>query len=87
MSVGSVGTHREKTPRDLSTGESSLDQAKLKDMPGEKKSFVFSLMPHYIGTKYPEDVAMLYKQYTKAFVQKLYRNMEEVFKWLRAYLK
>jgi HEPN domain-containing protein len=30
-----------------------LDQANLKDIPEEKKRFIFGLMPHYIGTKYP----------------------------------
>jgi len=64
-----------------------LDQAGLKDIPEEKKRFIFSLMPHYIGTKYPEDVAKLYKQYTKIFVQRLYRQTEGVFRWLKVYLK
>lgn len=64
-----------------------LDQAKLKDVPEDKKKFIFSLMPHYIGTKYPEDVTKLYKQYTKIFVKRLYRESEEVFRWLKACLK
>ncbi len=38
-----------------------LDQSNLKDIPQEKKEFIFSLTPHYIGTKYPEDIANLYK--------------------------
>lgn len=64
-----------------------LDQAKLKDIPEDKKRFIFSLVPHYIGTKYPEDITKLYKQYTKVFVQRLYKETYKVFKWLKAYLK
>jgi len=65
-----------------------LDQARInKEMPEDKKRFIFSLTPHYIGTKYPEDITKLYKQYTRIFVQKLYQETQEVFKWLRAYLK
>jgi HEPN domain-containing protein len=64
-----------------------LDQAKLRDIPEDKKKFIFGLMPHYIGTRYPEDITKLYKQYTKVFVQRLYRQTQEVFKWLKAYLR
>ncbi len=64
-----------------------LDQARLKDIPDDKKRFIFSLTPHYIGTKYPEDVVKLYKQYTRIFVQRLYKKSEEAFRWLKVYLK
>jgi len=64
-----------------------LDQAELKDIPEDRKKFLFGLMPHYIGTRYPEDIAKLYKQYTKAFAMRLYKETYEVFKWLEAYLK
>ena len=42
---------------------------------------------HTIGTKYPEDIAQLYKSYTKSFVTKLYKNTSEAFQWLEAFLK
>lgn len=64
-----------------------LEQAGLNDIPEDKKRFIFSLMPHYIGTKYPEDIMQLYKRYTKVFVQRLYKESYEVFLWLKAYLK
>jgi len=64
-----------------------LDQAKFGNIPEDKKKFIFSLMPHYIGTKYPEDINKLYKRYTKVFVQNLYKKTEEIFKWLKASLK
>jgi len=64
-----------------------LDQAELKDIPEDKRKFIFSLMPHYIGTKYPEDITKLYDRYTRIFVQRLYKETEGVFRWLKAYLK
>ena len=45
------------------------------------------MIPHYIGTKYPEDITKLYKQYTKGYVHGLYKKTVEVFEWLRNSLK
>lgn len=64
-----------------------LNQSKLKDIPEDKKRFIFSLMPHYIGTKYPEDIVHLYKQYTGNLVKNLFKETKEVFEWLKTYLK
>lgn len=64
-----------------------LDQSGLKDVPIEIKEFLISMTPHYIGTKYPEDIAKLYKQYTKAYVHNLYQKTSEVFEWLENSLK
>ncbi len=77
----------DKIPLPIHNFKILLDQVQLKNIPEDKKSFIFSLMPHYIGTKYPEDIANLYKQYTKSFVKKLYKDTREVFEWLKAYLK
>src|SRR3989338_9738042 len=33
-----------------------LDQSGLKNVSIEIKEFLFSMIPHYIGTKYPEDI-------------------------------
>jgi HEPN domain-containing protein len=65
-----------------------LDQARInKDIPEDKKKFIFGLTPHYIGTKYPEDITKLYKRYTKSFVQGLFQDTQEAFRWLKAYLR
>lgn len=65
-----------------------LDQAKIiRIIPDDRKKFIFGLTPHYIGTKYPEDINKLYKLYTKTFVQRLYAETEKVFRWLKVYLK
>lgn len=82
-----ISERTDKVPLPTHNFKILLDQAQLKNIPEDKKSFIFSLMPHYIGTKYPEDIANLYKQYTKSFVKKLYKDTREVFEWLKAYLK
>lgn len=82
-----ISEHTDEIPLPTHNFKLLLDQAKLKSIPEDKKIFVFSLMPHYIGTKYPEDIAKLYKRYTKVFVHRLYKETEEVFRWLKAYLK
>lgn len=82
-----ISEHTNEIPLPTHNFKILLDQAKLRDMPEDKKRFIFSLTPHYIGTKYPEDVTKLYKRYTKIFVQRLYKNTEEIFKWLKTYLK
>jgi len=82
-----ISQRTDKIPLPAHNFKILLDQAKLKDIPEDKKKFIFSLMPHYIGTKYPEDIARLYKLYTKAFVRRLYKDTEKTFKWLKAYLK
>ena len=64
-----------------------LDQSGLQNIPEKTKEFIFSMTPHYIGTKYPEDIAKLYKSYTKSFVSKLYKNTQEAFQWLKTLLK
>lgn len=52
----------------------------------EQKLKLLEIMPHYIGTKYPEDVRELHKTYSEEFVKKLFSDTEELFKWLKRYL-
>ena len=82
-----ISERTDKIPLPTHNFKFLLDQSGLKDIPEQKKKFIFSMTPHYIGTKYPEDIAQLYKSYTKSFVTKLYKNTDEVFRWLKAFLK
>jgi HEPN domain-containing protein len=82
-----ISERTDKIPLPTHNFKILLDQAGLKDIADDKKKFLLSLTPHYIGTKYPEDVAKLYKEYTKDFVRALCKNTEEAFRWLKAYLK
>ncbi len=82
-----ISERTDKIPLPTHNFKLLLDQTELKDIPEDKRKFIFSLMPHYIGTRYPEDIAKLYRRYTRIFVRKLYKETEEVFLWLKAYLK
>jgi HEPN domain-containing protein len=64
-----------------------LDQSGLKDVPAGFREFLISMAPHYIGTKYPEDITQLYKRYTKAYVRNLFKKTSGVFEWLEDSLK
>lgn len=64
-----------------------LDQSSLKNIPEDIRVFLIGMTPHYIGTKYPEDIIELYKQYTKRYVQGILKNTIEVMKWLEKPLK
>lgn len=82
-----ISERTEEVPLPTHNFKILLNQAKLKDIPEDIIKFIFSLTPHYIGTKYPEDIAGLYKQYRRVFVTKLYMETERVFKWLKTKLK
>jgi HEPN domain-containing protein len=69
-----IAERTDKVPPPTHNFKILFDWAKLEDMPEEKKRFIFGLTPHYIGTKYPENIPNLYKQYTKPFVKKNIRS-------------
>ncbi len=52
----------------------------------EQKLILLEIMPHYIGTRYPEDIRALHKTYTLEFVTKILKDTEEIFLWLKNYL-
>ena len=82
-----ISEKTDKVPLPTHNFKLLLDQSALKEIPVNTKEFIFSMTPHYIGTKYPEDIAKLYKSYTKPFVSKLYKNTQEAYQWLRKLLK
>ncbi|MBF0595390.1 MAG: HEPN domain-containing protein [Candidatus Omnitrophica bacterium] len=54
-----------------------LDQSGIKDVSVEMRELLIGMIPHYIGTKYPEDIAKLYKQYTKSYVAGLLKKQSK----------
>jgi HEPN domain-containing protein len=82
-----ISEKTDKIPLPTHSFKLLLDQSGLRDIPDKTKEFLFSMTPHYLGTKYPEDIAKLYKSYTKSFVSKLYKNTREGFQWLKMLLK
>lgn len=60
-------------------GKLDLDQA--------HQDILASLNPHYIGTKYPEDIAKMFKLYSQTKVNQIYNETHEAFQWLKKQLK
>lgn len=52
----------------------------------EQKLKLLDIMPHYIGSKNPEDIKVLHQTYTLNFVKKILGETKELFKWLENYL-
>jgi len=46
------------------------------DLPQEMADILHSLSPHYLGTRYPEDIHNLYRQYSEEFVTGLLERTE-----------
>lgn len=62
-------------------------QGKL-ELPENRMQWLMDLMPHYLGTRYPEDILKLKKRYTQVFCEKLFQETKEFFQWLKSvYLK
>lgn len=54
----------------------------------EKMQWLMGLAPHYIGTRYPEDIFKLQKKYSQDFCENLFKETKEFFEWLKNnYLK
>ncbi len=47
---------------------------------------LLEIMPHYIGTRYPEDIKAMHQTYTLEFVKKILGMTKEIFLWLKKYL-
>lgn len=56
-------------------------------MPEGLQKFLYSLSPHYLATKYPEDITRLYKSYNPAYGNKTLKQTKELFRWLEQRLK
>lgn len=52
-------------------------------LPEEKEQALLSLAPHYLSTRYPEDINELYRHYTPDVVRDLFQRTEELFQWFK----
>jgi HEPN domain-containing protein len=55
-------------------------------LPAEMSDMLLTLSPHYLGTRYPEDIQNLYRQYTDEYVKELFDKTEALFQWLKSVL-
>ena len=64
-----------------------LDAARI-EFPSEIEEKILTLAPHYISTRYPEELEKLKEQYTEEATQNYINNTEVILTWLRNnYLK
>ena len=54
-----------------------------KELPPDKLNILIDLAPHYLSTKYPEDLAKFAKQYSAEFVQVQFQATQELFLWIK----
>jgi len=48
--------------------------------------FLLRLNPHYMGTRYPDDLSKFRKQYTAEYATGLFEETKELFQWIKNYL-
>jgi HEPN domain-containing protein len=65
---------------------SMLCKAAALALPEDMADILHSLSPHYLGTRYPEDIQNLYRQYTEEHVAALLGRTEALFQWLKSCL-
>lgn len=56
------------------------------ELPENRGKFLLKLNPHYMGTRYPDDLLQFYKQYTLEYAAALHRETQEIFQWLNDHL-
>lgn len=54
--------------------------------PENRGKFLLKLNPHYMGTRYPDDLLQFYKQYTQEYATALHQETLEMFQWLKDHL-
>lgn len=80
-----VQEHTEEDPKRTHNFKLLWEQGSI-PLTEEQKLSLIEIMPHYIGSRYPEDVRSLHRTYTVKFVSKMLKQTEDLFLWLRNYL-
>ena len=82
MLKATISERTKSSPHPTHNFRTLLDQSGLKEIPDDIEQFLITMAPHYIGTKYPEDIMKLYKRYNKSYAQKILKKTKEVVRWL-----
>ncbi|OGQ22272.1 MAG: hypothetical protein A3I05_06675 [Deltaproteobacteria bacterium RIFCSPLOWO2_02_FULL_44_10] len=72
----------EEIPKHTHNFKTLCQQADL-EVPEHIQQFLARLAPHYIASRYPEDMKNLAKQYHHDYVRALLKETEEVFSWFK----
>jgi len=75
----------DETPKRTHNFKLLWEQARI-PLSEEQKLTLLEIMPHYIGTRYPEDIRAMHQTYTLEFVKKMMGQTKEIFLWLKKYL-
>lgn len=81
-----VQEHTDEEPKRTHNFKVLCEQARL-ELPAHVAEFLAKLAPHYLASKYPEDLEKLYKTYTISYAADLYEGTQEMFSWLENYLR
>ena len=80
-----VQEHTHETPKRTHNFKMLWEQGAI-PLTEEQQLHLLEIMPHYLGSRYPEDVRTLHQTYTVEFVGRMMATTEELFQWLKNYL-
>lgn len=80
-----IQEHTNETPKRTHNFKILWEQGRI-PLSEEQKLKLLDIMPHYIASRYPEDVRILHRTYTLNFVNKILSQTKELFEWFRNYL-
>lgn len=82
---GIVQEYTSETPKLTHNFKALCEQGPIELSP-KIESFLIKLAPHYLASKYPDDLQALYKKYSEEYVQNLLQETKEAFQWFKNYL-
>lgn len=80
-----VQEHGDENPKRTHNFKILCEQTSLIPPPNIE-NFLQRLSPHYLASRYPEDLKEFHKIYTLEYTQKLFKETEEIFQWLKKYI-
>lgn len=80
-----VQERTEVAPKRTHNFKALCEQANIA-LPASTENFLIKLAPHYLASRYPEDLQHLYKKYTESYVRTLLQETTEAFQWCKSYL-
>ncbi len=80
-----VQEHTDENPKRTHNFKVLWEQGHI-PLTDEQKLALLEIMPHYLASKYPEDIRSLHQIYTAEFSTKILKETEGIFQWLENYL-
>lgn len=81
-----IQEYTNETPQRTHNFKILCQQAKL-TLPQNLETIIAKLAPHYLASKYPEDIDKFYRIYTAQFGRRIFDETKELYIWLEKYLK